>query len=100
MKVTFSLVAKGDLLDIAVYIAEDNPDRALTFVDELEAKCAKLGIGIARPELGEGIQAIPHGHYVICYREEQQIVRIERVLHGARDIRASDFESTEPPLGE
>jgi len=26
-------------MDIAVFIGEDNPTRALTFVDELEEKC-------------------------------------------------------------
>ena len=73
MKVTFSAVAKDDLLDIAVYIAQDNSTRALTFVDELEAKCNRLGnapgIGTARPELGEGIRVLPHGRYLIFYRQ-------------------------------
>ena len=104
MKVTFSAIAKADLLDIAIYIAADNPTRALTFVDELESKCVKLGnapgIGTARPELGEGIRVMPHENYVVFYCEKRQIIRIERVLHGARDIRANDFESTERPFGE
>jgi toxin ParE1/3/4 len=43
MKVSFSPAAQGDLLDIAVYIAQDNPARAATFVEELEAKCMLLG---------------------------------------------------------
>ena len=33
MKVGFSPVAKTDLIDISVYIAQDNPARALTFVN-------------------------------------------------------------------
>ena len=37
MKVNFSPAAQTDLLDIALYIAQDNPKRALSFVDELEA---------------------------------------------------------------
>jgi toxin ParE1/3/4 len=60
MKVSFSLAAQDDLLNIALYIAQDNPERAATFVDELEAKCNLLGkasgIGAARPELGQGGQ--------------------------------------------
>ena len=43
MKVEFSPVAKDDLLEIALYIAQDNPVRALSFVDELEAQCLRLG---------------------------------------------------------
>ena len=58
MKVTFSPAAEEDLLDIAVFIAQDNQARALTFVDELESKCDALGhapgIGTSRPELGDG----------------------------------------------
>ena len=56
MKVTFSPAAAADLMDIAVFIAEDNPTRALTFVDELESKCDAVGgapgIGTQRPQLG------------------------------------------------
>ena len=35
MRVELSEQAEGDLLDIALYIADDNPDRAFSFVDEL-----------------------------------------------------------------
>lgn len=58
MNVAFSPAAETDLVDIALYIAQDNPKRALSFVDELEAKCAVLGEapGIARrgPNLAKG----------------------------------------------
>lgn len=95
MKVTFSPAARDDLLEIALYIAEDNPNRALSFVGELEDKCAVLGnapgIGTARPDLGEGIRMLPHGRYLIFYRQAQRTVRIERVMHGARDIGADDL---------
>lgn len=83
-------------MDIAIFIANDNPTRALTFVDELERKCEALGdspgIGTSRPELGEGIRMLPHGRYVIFYREVQKRLRIERVIHGARDIGGDAFE--------
>ena len=51
MKVTFSAVAKDDLLDIAVHFAQDNPAQALTFVDDLGTKCNALGDapGTAQP---------------------------------------------------
>ena len=62
MKVVFSPAAKDDLLEIALYIAQDNPTRALSFVDELEAKSLRLGqaagIGAPRPELGEGVRRL------------------------------------------
>lgn len=54
MKVDFSPVAKEDLFDVAVFIAQDNLARAIGFVDELETQCLGIGrtpgIGTARPE--------------------------------------------------
>ncbi len=100
MKVTFSPTAEEDLLDIAVFIAYDNQARALTFVDELESKCEGLGrlpgIGTLRPELGDGVRMLPHGRYLIFYREVNKGLRIERVMHGARDIGGDDFEADAP----
>lgn len=97
MKVEFSPVAQDDLLEIALYIAQDNPTRALSFVDELEAQCLRLGqaagIGAPRPELGEGVRMLAHGRYLIFYREHPSTIRIERVMHGARDIGSDDFDA-------
>jgi len=96
VKVSFSPAARDDLLEIALYIAQDNPARASTFVDELESRCLGLGnspsIGTARPELGEGIRMLPHGRYLIFYRHTKTEVRVERVMHGARDIDAGDLD--------
>ncbi len=82
-------------MDIATFIAQDHPKRALTFVDELEDKCDALGdapgIGTSRPELGEGIRMLPHGRYLIFYREASKGLRIERILHGSRDIGHDAF---------
>lgn len=100
MKVTFSPAAATDLMDIAMFIAQDNPKRALTFVDELEGKCDALGgapgIGTSRPELGEGTRMLPHGRYLIFYREADKGLRIERIMHGSRDIGYDDFEASDP----
>ena len=95
MKVTVSPAARSDLIEIAIYIAQDNPDRALSFVDELEAKCFKLGqqpgLGTRRQELADGLRVAPHGRYLIFYREHTEGLRIERVMHSARDIGSTDF---------
>ena len=87
-------------MEIAVFIAHDNPERALRFVDELEGKCHALGaspsIGTPRPELGKGVKMLPYGRYVIFYREANKGVRIERIMHGARDIGGDDVEGPDP----
>ena len=45
MKVVFSPAANDDLMEIALFIAQDNTKRALTFVDELEGNCLARDIG-------------------------------------------------------
>jgi toxin ParE1/3/4 len=88
----FSPAAEADLLDIAAYIAAENPERALSFVDELEASCAVLRdfpeTGRERWELAPDLRSKPYGRYVIFYTPGAKVVRIERILHGARDVEA------------
>jgi toxin ParE1/3/4 len=95
----FSPAARADLLEIAAYIARDDPGRALSFVEELEARCADLvtypEVGRARPELAPGLRSKPHGRYLIFYTPAPDAVRIERVLHGSRDVEAQFFHSIE-----
>lgn len=91
-RLEFSPEAEADLSDIATYIARDNPERAHSFIDELEARCADLlgfsKSGRARAELAPELRSKPHGRYVIFYTSGAETVRIERILHGARDIGA------------
>lgn len=93
MKIVFSPAAESDLVEIGLYIAADDIERARSFIDELEAACAILAdhpfAGIARPELGEGLRSKPHRRYVIYYSVLDECVRIERFLHGARDPGAT-----------
>lgn len=89
-RLEFSPEAEADLIEIATYIARDNRQRAHSFVDELEARCADLILfpdaGRARPELAPVLRSKPHGRYVIFYSVGTEAVRIERILHGARDL--------------
>jgi toxin ParE1/3/4 len=91
-RLEFSPEAEADLIEIAAYIARDNRERAHGFVDELEARCADLiafpDSGRARPELAPDLRSKPHGRYVIFYTAGIEAVRIERILHGARDVEA------------
>jgi toxin ParE1/3/4 len=82
--------ARDDLLAIGLYIAEDNPDRAETFVAELEAKAREVA---ERPlsfqqrgDISPGLRAAIHGRYLILFRDLENEVRVVRILHGARDL--------------
>lgn len=85
--------AVRDLKDIAAYIARDNPARALTFIGELQSKCRAAAlipsIYPARNDLSVGLRMAVYGRYLIFFRElpMDDIVRVERVLHSARNLR-------------
>jgi toxin ParE1/3/4 len=84
--------AAADLTEIAEYIAKDNLLRAATFVAELEAKCRSVAaapeIYPLRNDLAAGIRMAVHRRYLVLFRDlaQERTVRIERVLHGARDL--------------
>ena len=90
MRCEISPRARLDLREIGDYIAQDNPRRAVSFIDELVAHCHRItsqpGIGVLREELARDLRMQPHGRYLIFYRVEGEVVSIIRVLHGARDV--------------
>lgn len=94
-QLVISEAARRDLIDIGDHIAEDNPERSITFVDELEAKAGKAGERPssfpAREDLGPGVRSALHRSYNIFFREGPEEVRILRILHGARDFSRIDF---------
>ena len=94
MQYKYSAAALDDLTSIAKYIARDNAPRARSFAAELRLSCSVLarqpGVGRLRPDLGVGVRLFPHGNYVILFSAlSGGGVRIERVLHGARDLSAA-----------
>lgn len=90
MQCLFSPLAELDLEEIADYIARDNPSRAVSFIGEIRQQCAKItAMPLASPlrdELGRGIRMAIFGRYLIFYTVASDSVRIERILHGARNI--------------
>lgn len=84
--------AAADLEEIADYISRDNPVRAASFVAELEAKCravaASPDLYPARSDLAPGLRMAVHGRYLVLYSDlpGEATVRVERVLHGARNL--------------
>ena len=90
MQLEFSPLAQQDLETIGDYIAQDSPGNALRFVQSLRTQCQKIGMAplayVARLELGEGLRSCAHGRYIIFFRARDNLVRIERILHGAMDL--------------
>jgi len=97
--------AANDLEDISDYIARDDKIRALTFIEELREHCRRLPENpeayLRRDELSHGIRVAVHGRYLILFRVRPQEVRIERIVHGARDLGnvfKSQLCNLPPPL--
>ena len=86
----FSPAAREDLLAIGLYIAEDNPYRADSFVAELEAKVSSIGASPQsfpmRNDVSPGLRCAIHGRYLIFFRDLAHEVRIIRILHGSRNL--------------
>jgi toxin ParE1/3/4 len=89
-RLVFTPAARDDLMAIGLYIAEDDPHRAMSFVAELEAKARQTAERPrsfpARDDISPGLRAAVHGRYVLLFRELNGDVRIVRVVHGARDL--------------
>jgi len=92
MPCAFSPLAEHDLEEIGDFIARNNPGRAVSFIRELREQCAKITnnptAAPLRSELGAGVRMVPFGRYLIFYTFEADQIRIERVLHGGRNIPA------------
>jgi plasmid stabilization system protein ParE len=103
MRLELSRFVEGDLEAIADFIAEDNLERAVSFIRQIRHEI--LGIGKRpllyrlRPEIGEGARLAVVGRYVILFRVVARTVRIERVVYGGRDLPQL-FDIPEPAKPE
>jgi len=95
MRLNFTDSVEADFEEIGDYIAQDNPRRAERFINELIDQAEKVvrmpGGYAAREDLAPGLRMCTHGRYILFFRVIGTVVRIERVLHGRRDIGTDDF---------
>jgi plasmid stabilization system protein ParE len=82
--------AEMDLAEITDFIARDNPARAFKFEEELVEHARKIERAplayVERTDLGHRLRSCAHGAYVIFFTVNDPVVRIERILHGSRDL--------------
>ena len=93
-KLIWSPAARDDIHDIVVFIARDNPSRAMSFGFELISETDRLQ---EFPELGrvvpecrdDNIREIIFRPYRIVYRvdRERALCEIARIWHSARGLR-------------
>lgn len=85
MKVLLTRDARNDLRDIALFIARDNPPRALSFVAELEAVAARLietprGFPLVPRYEQQGVRRRSWRGYGILYAERSDALVVLRIL--------------------
>ncbi|WP_027256310.1 MULTISPECIES: type II toxin-antitoxin system mRNA interferase toxin, RelE/StbE family [Leisingera] len=79
--------AVADLMAIADYISDDNPDAALALVEEIQGKVAQLPAHPkrCRPGRVEGTrELVVRPNYIVVYTETAAAVTVLRVLHAAQ----------------
>lgn len=90
MQLKLSRFIEGDLDDVANFIAQDNPRRAVIFIREIRAKFSEIRrTPLAyqlRPDIGEEARLANLGNYAILFRVMGDVVKIERVVYGSRDL--------------
>ena len=90
MRLRLSPSVPGDLEEIAEHIAQDSPRHATRMLRLLRARMKEIArspkIYRLRPEIGAEARLATVGNYVILFRIHQKTVRIERVVHGSRNL--------------
>jgi toxin ParE1/3/4 len=90
-----SPTSEEDLIDIWLYIAEDQPVNADRLLDRLNEAMIKLTempkMGVERSELIKGLRSYPLGKYILYYRIKDNDLEVVRVLSSSRDIDSMDW---------
>jgi len=94
--VLFAQSAQTDLLEVWVFIAEENFGAADRVLDTIEQEAKTLAtqplMGRARPDLAEGVRSWPTStSYILYYVAQPDGITVIRVLHHARDVQRSLF---------
>ena len=96
LRLSYTALARRDLLDIWLDIAVENPDAAERVYDRGEARKAALmqfpELGPLRPEIEGRARMLVESPYLILYRVRDDSVQIVRVVHGARHIDPALFQ--------
>lgn len=90
MKVRLARDARNDLTQIALFIARDNPTRALSFVTELEAVAIRIadtprGFPLVPRYEQHAIRRRSRRGYSILYADRSDALVVLRILGPAQD---------------
>lgn len=82
--------AEEDLIDIWLYIAQDNPTAADELLERFEGTGWLLAenpeLGQARPDIAPDFRYFPVERYLMLYRKIPEGIQLVRVVHGAKSL--------------
>ncbi len=83
--------ARNDLIEIWLYIAQENQAAANSLIASIEEKLNLLSdspqMGQTRDDLAPLMRSFPVNKYLLFYRPISDGIQLVRVIHGARDIQ-------------
>ncbi|MBE9057521.1 type II toxin-antitoxin system RelE/ParE family toxin [Sphaerospermopsis sp. LEGE 08334] len=83
--------AQNDLIEIWLYIRQDNEIAADRIIDAINEKLILLSespqMGKLCEELAPSLRSFSVGKYLLFYRSVVDGIELVRVIHGARDIQ-------------
>ena len=92
-RVIVAPVVRRELIEIGAFIEADSPNRAASFIMELEEKTRSLvhfpRKYRLREDIAPGIRLATHGRYAILfrYRVDDDAVDVLHIVDGTRDLR-------------
>ena len=91
-RIIFARAARDDLVEIWKYLQPRSLDSAVRVVEEIESSIRKLaempGMGHGRADVRDPRYRFWKVYsYIIVYRHERKVLRVVRIVHGARDFR-------------
>lgn len=87
--------AEADLIDIWLYVAEDQPINADRILDRLNDAALLIAdtpeMGVDRSVLSTDLKSFPVDNYIVFYRVKPDVLELVRVLSSSRDISSVDW---------
>jgi len=94
--------AQDDLIEIWLYIAQDNQAAANQLLDTIDEKLKLLSdspqMGQTSDELAPSLRSFPVGKYLVIYCPIPGGIELARVIHGAQGILKAFFELISNPF--
>jgi plasmid stabilization system protein ParE len=92
MRLRISPLVPKDLAEISEFIAVHSPRYAHQTLLKIRAKILSIAknpkIYRLRPEIAPEVRLAIVGNYIILFRVVEDVVQIERIVHGARKLRS------------